>query len=402
MRRRPKKFRTASFRNVKFKVEAYDVDLGRRNVLHEYPDRDEPNSEDLGRKARVYPVEAYVIGSSYEKERDALIKAIEKKGPGSLVHPYLGTKDVIVTSCRVSERNNELGVARFSLTFQEAGKKLYPKAGTDSLSSIAGSALGLLGAAESAFSKGFSILSAPAFLVESAQEKLDSFADLIEERTAGIQATTAALADLSYSIRNLKADALYLLARPGQLASRMTAALGMLTDLLPGGDRTPIRRAYEGVLVYGSGFAQIAVTTQTRQREADNQSAMVNLGRRAALANASVEAASSVYTSFDDALTVRNNLLGNLDEQLDAADDDDVFLAMQRLRVDLIKAVPQPSEDLARLTSYVPPSTAPSIVIAYELYQNPDFEQDIIDRNKIRNPAFVLGGRPLEVVQRSS
>ena len=88
--------RSASFRGVRFDVDARTVTVGRRVVLHEYPQRVTPYAEDLGRKARRYKVDAFIIGSDSAIRRDLLLAALEKPGPGQLVHPDFGTLMVVV------------------------------------------------------------------------------------------------------------------------------------------------------------------------------------------------------------------------------------------------------------------------------------------------------------------
>ena len=53
--------RPASFRGVPFVVLAGTVSAGRRLARHEYPQRDIPYMEDMGRRAREYKVEGSII-----------------------------------------------------------------------------------------------------------------------------------------------------------------------------------------------------------------------------------------------------------------------------------------------------------------------------------------------------
>lgn len=95
-----------SFKGAKFYVQDSELEVGRRVQLHEYPLRDTPYAEDLGRKARKLQFEAYCIGSDYNVARDALIAKVEEGGGGVLVHPYHGWLTVTVTSFRVRERKS--------------------------------------------------------------------------------------------------------------------------------------------------------------------------------------------------------------------------------------------------------------------------------------------------------
>ena len=118
--------RTASFKGIEFFVEDHEAEVGRRLVVNEYPYRDKPYTEDMGRKARRYIVQAYIIGDEYMTARDELFDAIEVGGAGTLIHPYLGSREVICENARARESKNEGGFVVFSLTFVEAGSRSYP------------------------------------------------------------------------------------------------------------------------------------------------------------------------------------------------------------------------------------------------------------------------------------
>ena len=115
----------ASFRGAQFKVEVGGQAGGRRNVTQEFPERDTPFTEDMGRRARRYPITGYVIvsptNSNYLPARDALIAACEAYGPATLVHPTLGTMQVNCDTYAVSETRERGGVATFEMVFVEAG-----------------------------------------------------------------------------------------------------------------------------------------------------------------------------------------------------------------------------------------------------------------------------------------
>ena len=115
-----------SFRGVEFLVENIETRIGRRTVTHEFPAKDKPFVEDLGRKAREINVEAYFVGPDYMAGRDALRAEIEDNpGKGVLIHPYWGEMQVtVVGDVRIRETPKEGGVARVSFTVVEAGDEL--------------------------------------------------------------------------------------------------------------------------------------------------------------------------------------------------------------------------------------------------------------------------------------
>ena len=67
---------TASFRGVPFQVESDTRTVGRRNVLHVFPQRNVGAVEDLGRVVNApLSFTAYVIGLDFLAKRDRLIEA---------------------------------------------------------------------------------------------------------------------------------------------------------------------------------------------------------------------------------------------------------------------------------------------------------------------------------------
>lgn len=393
-----KKFQTGSFRGAKFSVDTVDADLGRRVVTHEYPQRDTPNTEDLGRKKREFTIEAYVVGANYEAARDALISACETPGRGTLIHPYLGNKTVVCTGCRVREGRTEMGIAYFSLTFVEAGVAAFPTAATDRSTSVFNAATSAIGSASTDFSNKFSIASAPSFALNSATEKVSQFADLMSEQSAKVQAKTEALANFTYGVRNLKANVADLVATPGRLAAQMQGAIADLVALVPGGDPA-IKSALTGVLTYGVGFPNIPITTTNRAIEAKNQKALIDLSSRTAVAYQAIDATSRSYGSFEDVIQDRDSIVADIDVILEDTDNDEVFSAFQSLRNEVVKALPQEDADLPQLQTIRLDATAPSLVVAYDLYQSVDNEADLIARNHIRNPAFVSASKDLQVLK---
>ena len=155
----------ASFRGVEFQVEGDDAAFGRRVQLHEYPQRDKPYVEDMGRKAREVSLTAFLVGPDYMAARDKLLAAVEQAGPGELVHPWYGRITVSIKDdgCRVTHSRDDGGVCRIRLTFIESGEKAFPAAGTASGAKtlLAADALEVVSVEQ--FANGFSLDGLPAW-----------------------------------------------------------------------------------------------------------------------------------------------------------------------------------------------------------------------------------------------
>jgi prophage DNA circulation protein len=125
----------ASYRNAPFFVEATSRDNGRRIITHEFPKKDIPYSEDMGRKAKSFTIRAYCITNphtldgqrgdlyniDYRVVRDALLTALEAQGPGTLILSTLPSENVVVTRYRLSEEDRFGGYCTFDIEFAEYG-----------------------------------------------------------------------------------------------------------------------------------------------------------------------------------------------------------------------------------------------------------------------------------------
>jgi prophage DNA circulation protein len=111
----------ATFRSVVFHVEAGGPASGRRISLHEYPKKDTPYAEDMGRRARRYSVIGYLIGPQYLTTKTQLIAALEAQGPGQLKMPTMPAIAVAVEQYSITETRERGGWCACDMQFVEAG-----------------------------------------------------------------------------------------------------------------------------------------------------------------------------------------------------------------------------------------------------------------------------------------
>jgi len=124
----------AAFRSALFHVESNSKESGRRVVLHQWPKRDFPYPEDMGRQAWHFTVRGYCIQypfdedglrrRDYREPRDELIEALEAEGPGLLQLPTTRPIYVACPQYRWQEENNKGGYVAFDMTFVEWGTVL--------------------------------------------------------------------------------------------------------------------------------------------------------------------------------------------------------------------------------------------------------------------------------------
>lgn len=389
----------ASFRGVPFEVDTDEATFGRRIQLHEYPQKDIPNPEDLGRKARNKSVVGFVIGDDYFAKRDALITALEQAGPGELVHPYYGRLMVVVGTddVRVTHSREEGGMCRFTINFVEAGNVTFPAANVASGTQLLSAADSLEAAAKDDFSNTFSVDDLSQFAVEDAINTLNNVFDTLN---GALTATGAILSDPLSAIP----DELGSLVRtPADLASRIfglfskSAAVIDTTSNFNDIDSLNFARVF-GLLGAVSLFSNGESTgnTPTRTAMAVNRNAIATITRQALIAQAAGTVAKMDLPVYDDAILLKNDLTAKIEAEAAIADDDS-YLALTNLRTTLHTDMSQKLDGAARLKVLSPKAVMPALVLAYDLYEDVGREKEIITRNKIRHPGFVPAN-PIKVL----
>ncbi|ECY3258286.1 hypothetical protein AU577_16905 [Salmonella enterica subsp. enterica serovar Alachua] len=125
----------ASFRGVPFAVTSGQSNFGRKTALHEYPYRDKPWVEDLGKGTRKFSLQGFLVenslvygGGDVIVQRNNLIAACETSGSGTLVHPSYGELTVSIPDggLQVTEQWDGGRCFEFTLNVIESGVKVFP------------------------------------------------------------------------------------------------------------------------------------------------------------------------------------------------------------------------------------------------------------------------------------
>jgi len=407
------RMQAASFRGVAFEVETDDGSFGRRVQVHEYPQRDKPYAEDLGRAAREFSITGFLLGEDYLDQRDKLLEALEKSGPGALVHPWYGEMTVSLKEpARVSHSMAHGGMCTVQMSFIESGELAFPSAleslGAKSLMS----ADTLQEVATADFASKFTVDSVASFVSQDALQVLNEGFDIVED---GVSNITNLLAN---PMQFLKDRAAALLPDASSLASevfgmflRGESIVESIAGVFGGGGAAARNRVtVQTLTTLARTFQQRATTagaggtvgsgdgtiSPSRQRINTNAEALNELFARATLVQAAGMTASMPMPVYDDAVKVRDDLTAALDQASMTASDP-VYREMQVLRGNVHRDVTTRLAGSARLTTVTPTAVTPALAVAYDQFEDVAREAEIIELNKIRRPGFVAPA-PIKVL----
>ncbi len=384
----------ASFRGVPFAVRDADRSGGRRAVVHEYPQRDEPGVEDLGRKARSFSVNAFFVGDDCLGRSQALIDACEQEGAGRLVLPWRAPLTAQLTGYRLRESNEEGRYVQVAMEFVEAGSVEQPAASVATQERVISRAASAVSAARAAFERVYSLARAASWALDQAVDKKNEAIGLIDSARSTVSdaarfarrvsqlldltgAEFAAL-DLGQEIQGLIADAGDIRLRDSGLARRRLQEMLGLQRGVPANGRVP--------------------ASQSAGQAARNDNAVNDLVRSLAAAEAARSSAEVEPETGDDAASMREGVTAALDEILEATEDDDVYEAFSALRAAVSLDLSERGRLAPKVRRVVLAKSVPALVLAWREREDLAAEDKIIRRNGLRHPGFLPAGEPVEVI----
>jgi prophage DNA circulation protein len=382
-------YRQAKFRTANFYVPNSENSGGRRGVVHEFPKRDLPYVEDMGRKARSFQLDAYVLGEDYFTLRDNLITALEKEGVGKLVHPYFGTLDVLCTNYSVRETVSEGRIARFTLTFVESGILKYPNTIIDTTSDVAIKKSIAITDNQVFLVENYDIVSSPYSVSQNAVSTIEKGLESVENA----KKTVSAVSEFRKQVDYIQNNIIQLAYSPIDLAQEFSNLITFGTNIFNSFSVT-IQNAVEQFREMRKLFDFIpddvlaSVSPSQEFSKFIQQSSVINALGLLSIIN---------YSSLDEAVEFRNIVFDKVEQILLTTEDDALYTSLYNLETAVSRDIDERARQLPRLVSHFINASLPVINVSYDLYGTISEEQDIIDRNKINHPLFAPGGVPIEV-----
>ena len=401
------RLQSASLSGIACFVSDSSATGGRRQEVHEYPGRDVPWVEDMGRKVRTLDITVYVLGDDYQQARDALIARMEQAGEATFNHPRWGTLKVLPADYSLHESTAQGGYAQIALKFYEPGIKKFPSQTVDTAALVNKAGASVLSAAKSRFSKVFSVVAKASHVATWAAGKVRAVADTLRRVNGMVQTVLAPIEDLSRSIDDLYQQAANLVGLPGTLAS----TFGLLIGSVVGGSTTlsGISRHHHELITSAATLPALpAIDTASHRQIRSNDAALQQLVKVqgvvaavqgvVALSPVGAAAGSSPFTSYDHAIEVRTEWLQVLDSLLDEVDDA-TYIALSDLRTAFIRHIEAHGVNLQRVERFSLQRPLPALALAYRLYGDIGRSDDLVRRNGVRHPMRIPDGT-LEILKR--
>jgi hypothetical protein len=408
----------ASYKGIPFFFESDDEEGGRTLKIHEYPNSDNYDIEDMGQGPRYYSGSAYVTGDAADIQAGALTAALSSPGTGTLVIPTLGPVQVQAMPWRRSSHKDKLGYIAFSVKFVRQSNSIS-LAPTALLGQLVFDAADTLSSALSGLFPAGLILNLPAnFVISAAVAAVQGAAvaiDLVRAAnpvdpaiSARIAAAVAAIANatplLISPVATNPADIANLLANvppvpqtltepTAILASALVETVRLLGDGMVGNPDAGAGALLGLALEYPAASANVVpVMTTNNSAAIANGNAIGDLMRIGALAAWCEALKRQTYASRPDGVAARAAVAERLGQEIAlaiGAPKAMLFSALRDLQGAVVSYLTQLVADLAPVVTVTAPRSMPAMWWAWRLYGDPLRAFDLVLRNKVEHPSFM-------------
>ena len=423
---------TASWRGVPFAVRTFTEATGRRLEVHQYPLRDIPFTEDLGRSARRYRFSGYLVsndlvygGGDVSIQRRLIKSAAEQAGSGVLVHPTLGR---LTVNCESVTFNEDLSAGTYlelDFAFVESGAQSAPSISTSTGNAVLDAITGLQTAAQTAFSTAIGVVTSVAGQVEAisttALQFVQQTGQLGQDATSLLRMVSVLPGSFGRYIAgaNLGLSGILqgvtvpttvddLVAEAAADRAGISAAGGALetacADLGVSADADDVSAAAQALVsTLGAAMSDPADGLRLLGQlydfgpsggDAANPGgvAISSVMRRAAIA--ALAGAGQAYqpSSYDDAFSVLGTVTGFIDQEILVAGDngeDGVFSALRTLRIAVVQDLQARGALLSSMTTFTVAGNLPALALAQRFYRDATRADQLVQEADPISPLFM-------------
>ncbi|VVP41375.1 hypothetical protein PS865_04875 [Pseudomonas fluorescens] len=407
----------ASFRGISFLIPQASVPIGMKVQLHEFPQRDEPYAEQMGKQAQVHRLVCWIVGDDCFERRDKFMEALQTPGAGELVHPWLGRIQVKAGEAELTHEFKQGGMAAFAVTFYPDIPLKFPTAKVNTQQQVVKASDSLLDSALARYKSAMAKVDQARLGLARLRNSLSGVYTVIQQQFSTIIGAFTNLTGFVQSLMNAP-DSLsslfssyfsefsvdeYLGDDSGSnyrnsvaTATQQTEALASINTVSDSGgvDAAAASQATAN-LVQDALLVQVALIIS----EMPVASQPVSTATVASVEQQAVQPIVRPEVPVaDDVLELRDNLNEAI-FQASLKADPEHYMVLNTLRQTIVKHLTAVAESGVRLVEITPPETLSALVLAYRRFGDATRESEVVQRNRLRHPGFVPA-RPIKIAQR--
>ena len=406
----PESYLDASINGVSFFVTRDEAGFGRKGFVFETAAEDGARYVDLGARATTFTVFGFVIGDDYFEKKRALLDVFARPAPYELVHPHYGAMRVAIQQgqvVRVLHEDLRARMVQIEMPLIRVVDGLIARPDTEA-------------AVSSAVDRYHeTVESQPLTLATRAarvREKIDEVSEVLTDVQSRISSKLGQIQQVTDSVDRFRDNVAGLAQAPDQLMAKLRDGVSAVLDLANTVivRRNPVSNLEDSaeraealttsivdLVTFGQNDAPFDEDSVAGREEARNARGLNAAVRLASLAEASRQYSKLELFSAKDARVLNDTMVAYFDAALDDASaagvDGPALSAAVDVRSALSRHLSESQSSLSEVTNYTPLSPTPSIIIAWELYGDPERAEEVARHNDLVDPNLAPAYVALEV-----
>jgi prophage DNA circulation protein len=382
----------ASWKGVPFGIDSSDDRFGRRGEVYEYPLGEITGYKDLGRKARRFKLEGYLIGGNQIALTNAMAAAAESPQPGMLIHPMFGAQLVacVELTCK-AEYKTEIRRTKLSFEFVEALPSLAPYIAGAAISAVFDAGSNAINASV-ASATWVPTLAATEAATRTSSSLADRIAPAIDEESFdAISMLERGLESAGTKFTRAPSATPQLGSPVAAVASAAAPVYASFADVVGPMDNgtATVRRIHTDAMARLRAWNQTLVGEDVTNRSIES---MIVSARLSLIRDYALTAAQTTYATVRDAINDLDFVMAVYDEEEAVAVqrcDDVLATAIRTARATAAQTILVENITLPGIAQSSADGVWPSLVVAHKLYFDGRRYGDVESYNPHMSPFFV-------------
>lgn len=392
----------ASYKGAEFLIEKAKTDGGRKDALHEFPNSDKQNVEDLGLKPRTYRITGIISGNNYIQKRDRLLRKLEEGGKGALIHPFYGNlSDMVCRTFSLNEDLTRLGDASITMVFTISDDIGIPVASESTVSVLNAANEKVQSGVGSDIENGFSVSRKFRESFTDASDTLNRVFDAFDENTKIVSQLTSGTNEFSSLINEFSTNINNLVRQPQALADSINNLFMNVNGLYATAENT--LDVFKQFFDFDDDENRLPLGTVSRTERQRNNDVIKQSIQLSALNYAYLNSAQTDFLTVDEIDELADTLEAQFEKVVSINDTLNKDLEGQQTDLgtqtinDLkdMRTQTQNFFENAKLTTNqvidIYTQEIPVRVLAYQYYGETDSAEDLISLNNDPNVSFYKG-----------
>jgi prophage DNA circulation protein len=409
-----------SYKEIPIRISGGSLEGGRRKAIKLFPNKNTQSVEDMGAIPRKYKLEIILSDSQandYFGYRKQLLASFESPTPGTLIHPFYGRIDnVVSTTYNLNENFGEFGSAIISVSFEITENIGIPQDSGLLSSKVISSNIKVQDSLKSFVGNSFKVSNNVVSNINDATNKVNNIIDSSKSATSFVGGAIGTLTDFvndstafvsdaigtvnasnafnvfNATLADFQTDVVSAVLNPAGVERSLSGYLNSTFREINGLYKSPLStyNVFKKFFKFGNDDKKFKITTHVLKERKYNREVLNSYVKASSFSYAQLAAISIDYATTNEidsvAFELDNQYLEVMESEIDQITKDQI----SETRLLVTQALQEVRVRTSTVIS-IETNLTTARLIAFNYYGSDELGEAICDLNSFKNVSFVEG-----------